>query len=271
MSTPNWRNPAEYPPANSTTSAQWAWEFLRRNAAYRSDWAMLSKRREEIRTKYGEISRLSEALRPEETEFALLKDDPLGIAYDPEKWADESEAQWLERVGKGRRSSLTVHFENRWGMRGDLVDPDYPWHPYWINSPSIVREVVQSSSADQRTPSRDPHRRIELNVLRPLKPQLSTIKRYAEGQQRALAKEGFTSHGDKRRRPGLKYQRYVRLLDALTALGESDTAHPTTTTIGEIGGALFPRESSVDTRVRAMIPVARQLRDTGYADLSGLA
>ena len=38
---PNWKNEAEYPDAEKTSTTQWAWEFLRRNPEYKEDYEKL--------------------------------------------------------------------------------------------------------------------------------------------------------------------------------------------------------------------------------------
>jgi transcriptional regulator len=41
---PDWRDKNLYPNANSTSSLQWAWEFLRRNPEYQRLWTQLKPR-----------------------------------------------------------------------------------------------------------------------------------------------------------------------------------------------------------------------------------
>jgi len=41
----DWRRPEEYPESEDLTDTLWAWQFLRRNAAYQDDWEAESKGR----------------------------------------------------------------------------------------------------------------------------------------------------------------------------------------------------------------------------------
>ena len=145
------------------------------------------------------------------------------------------------------------------------MDPEKSMRPFWHDSHSIVREVVTHEARDPVRPA------IEFDLSRPLKPQLSAAKRLLENRQRA--------HGageKRRRRPGLEYQRHLRLLDALEDLRLSDTDKPDAKSIRAIGTVLFPGDVNPkpdfpsDAKVRAMIPVARRLRDSGYAVLPTL-
>lgn len=264
----SWRSFVDYPNAVSTTSGQWAWEFVRRNPKYRQDWAIYCGRCELIKAKYaGTIED-----RAEPTSFAYLKHDPLGTVYEPERNCDETDSAWIVRVGKGVSTPLNVWLGKKWGMRDGLADPDKGYrHFLWADAHSTVC-LVHITSRDETKPA------IQFDLSRPLKPQFTVAARFLEDHKKRLVSQNLIAGASRnvRRRPGLEYRRHLQLLDALIELGQMDVAKPKTKVIREIGATLFPGAKNpnpqypIDAKVRAMIPIARALRDAGYAQLPGL-
>jgi hypothetical protein len=63
----DWHDPEKYAFTQNLSSAQWAWEFLRRNRDYRQEWAAFNEVWQVLEAAYG---------RPPDRDFCAWKRDP---------------------------------------------------------------------------------------------------------------------------------------------------------------------------------------------------
>lgn len=104
----DWRNPEDYAHTRTLSLHDWAWEFLRRNPEYRSDWLELSQEQPRL-----SAEDFLEAAKRIGAKYGL------GMAIDPSLRPPESHHFWM--IG----TSLRV----LWGMP-DGAEMDKPWPGY---------------------------------------------------------------------------------------------------------------------------------------------
>jgi hypothetical protein len=259
---PDWRDPATYPDPKSTRLTQWAWEFLRRNPDYRSDWRRYAESCAVLRAKHR--SKLDADQEP--TAFAFDHDDPLGCVYEPPREDGESEGGWLRRVGSGSSSPLGSWLCKKWGIggAGGLPEPTAIRFPgLWAASAGLVRMVAsrpEGSAVGTSTVAT-----IEFDLSRPLEPQFAAAKRLLTRRQTYLRQRGVVGTSTAARaQSGVVYRRYLRALDAVE----------TGAKLTHIAQVLFPTDPDPEARrdkARATIRAAKQLRDGGYRRLPSLS
>jgi len=132
---PNWKNDAEYPAEKDTRPTRWAWEFLRRNAQYQTDWqqyadavlAKADKHPETLEYAVWILTRTDEARRAFEAKFSTTQEkdiafkryhdtifdyiDPTLRVYDPPKVSGEA-----DNSKKYYRLDLDVLLGRNWGL-----------------------------------------------------------------------------------------------------------------------------------------------------------
>jgi hypothetical protein len=144
---PNWKDEAAYPITKDAKPTRWAWEFLRRNKGYQTDWqtfadAVMAKAREHPETlKYAEWfltrndgtwaefaaqfqdkAERDAAFRKHADTIFDWRDGPL-LAFDPPLETGESYEQYKQRVAKWSRCPLGDYLGRKWGLRS-LMHPN---------------------------------------------------------------------------------------------------------------------------------------------------
>lgn len=104
----DWRQPEAYAFCDRLTSAQWAWEFLRRNPDYQREWREFWQTWRELEAVYG---------RPPERDFCAWKNDPRA-------WIPASEcAEGDCRVDQDK-VLIECALGARWGFHKFPPDPE---------------------------------------------------------------------------------------------------------------------------------------------------
>lgn len=183
---PNWKNKIEYDFTTSLDRRGWAWEFLRRNEDYKSDFLA--------------------SLLPK-------------TYYLPPKTASESETQWQHRVIEQdlmpEKLAASVYFARKWGIRGVLCDPNghskpeftvkFPSIPSWDQLPAYFDEF--DGGARELQPG---IALVLFDLTAPLTQQFTAAQHMLAQQQDGLSKQTKKSVLN-------KYGLYLRLLDASAA------------------------------------------------------
>jgi hypothetical protein len=259
MPSPDWREAAEYPDPNSTTATQWAWEFLRRNPAYREEFTI--------------------ALAENNNDAILALGRKWGLTFgavDPELRLPSLWVYVEDLSGTGQQVKITpaVAFAN------STVEVLAPRHP-------AGDELFPDSSPSLAAPTWQPEHHNKLAIVfdlnRPIKAQLKqasdilnsgrtfpTIRQIerARGTKLSARERKLVLWSRKRhRRRALKgstklrfdkFQTYLRLLDAKTAGATMDQMVTT----------IIPPRSDKRKTAALWLKSAEKLRDSGYRDIA---
>jgi hypothetical protein len=118
---PDWKNKEDYAYTSSLKPEGWAFEFLRRNKEYQTDYKRLEKAHQTLTKKYGPQSK--------ETKSKWYA-DPLFWHYEPDLFPGEKYNEWVDRaVHQGvepQRTKLHEHVSNKWGLRSFPPNPSHP-------------------------------------------------------------------------------------------------------------------------------------------------
>jgi hypothetical protein len=94
------------------------WQFLRRDQAYRDDYAVFRTLKSKLELKYGPLHLCT---------WQMLIDEPDAWHYSPAKKASESDSVWLSRaICEGydpRKALIHIGYARCWGLT-EMVDPD---------------------------------------------------------------------------------------------------------------------------------------------------
>src|SRR5262249_27181927 len=142
----HWLVANNYPDPKTASNRRWAWEFLRRNPEYRSDWERYAGAAKAAARRKPEIAPYVEFLLSDgqhdfyKTHSSQEAAHLAGMMHDleemqvctPERRPGESEGQWLERLGEGITATITplaCHLGQRWGLRS-ITSPTVPGAPF---------------------------------------------------------------------------------------------------------------------------------------------
>ena len=243
---PDWRDASAYSHLDpeTTTGAQWAWEFLRRNENYQKDYAQWAK---------------------------VPKRGPESVAYIK---------AMLERHIQEGKPLEGQHFENpvhvigrKYGLQtmfGVIPDPanDKPrlmFEPLFFSMTDwLYEQKINQASADlglprsaSTPPLQEGEVRLIIDVRYPIKRQINQAMPMLKDLQKSL----LSNASDKR--PGGKkvrlYQNYLRVLDA-----DVSRATPKEMEVIFSERAEKDRDFDPDDPVRSSLIAAGKLRDRDY-------
>lgn len=147
---PNWRTGEGYPDHGEITS-RWAWEFLRRNPAYRKSWMEFTAVANEILCELDASPNGYNGSREPHgvIDAAMRNDDSRALVCDPPRMRGESEIDWLRRVHRGSWTTLGHWLGARWGLNV-IVDPalDRSMLLRWIDPPTGVTTKIRGNDGD---------------------------------------------------------------------------------------------------------------------------
>ncbi|HEB59889.1 MAG TPA: hypothetical protein ENJ01_11750 [Gammaproteobacteria bacterium] len=238
MTLPDWREADDYAPLAKLTPAHWAWEFLRRNVAYREDYAWFITTWRALEHDYG---------RPPHRDFHRWR-------QDPRAWR---EAPGGEEPGEGEPLLIECWMGERWGLGRFPPDPALPADqlpdpPVWRELPSVVEELPHDDN--QATAF---HVSLRFDTRAPLEAQVEAARRLLAARLHRLRREG-------RLEPATGAQQirvltaYLRLLDAI-----DEGASP-----GEAMALLGDEDAALPADADVMLVRARALRDAEYRFLA---
>ncbi|MCB1722230.1 MAG: hypothetical protein KDJ39_00870 [Gammaproteobacteria bacterium] len=177
MSQRDWQRADDYAFTAHLDAAQWAWEFLRRNPAYRAEWQAFDAVWRALEGAYG---------RPPDRDFCAWK-------RDPRAWVPASECAHGEcRVDHGK-VLIECALGARWGFHKFPPDPDdddaatdarLTWRPLDETQPLVETD-------DGAWLGDDPARvALGFDLSQPLPEQLERAKRSLQVLQRQRVKTG---------------------------------------------------------------------------------
>lgn len=233
----NWRKPEEYDFCETLTSAQWAWEFLRRNPEYGRQWRAFHATWRELEAAYG---------KPPHRDFCAWKNDPR--AWVPAETCPDGEC----RID-GDKVLIECALGARWGFYKFPPDPqdDDP-----VGEGRLVWRPRETAPLKQLEPGEgapdDPARvALVFDLSLPLRDQLDRARLQL---QKALALRRRQGQVAPQRVSSLRgrWRRLLQVLDA-EAVGELDA-------LRECWGS--------DTE--ALVEEAHRMANGGYLDVLGL-
>lgn len=260
---PDWRNAEDYAFTKELSPNGWAWEFLRRNPAYREDYAALSSFLLELEQRFGSIT--------DPLVNKALMDEPGAYCFDPPRQPNESVGEWSRRcIGQNcRRYRIDVYQGRQWGLNGPMIDPFADDHvePSFITNPKWPRRVFldecQDYFSDEGHEPAYPKILFGFSFDLPIESQIKRLRSIMGEISSELEKDGLLSRSANWHHPD-KWRNYLRVLDGFES-GATAT---------EIGDILFPGEDDLKPRqnkVKYQRKKAEELRDDDYITIPNLA
>jgi len=191
----SWDNPADYRFTEELTAEEWAWQFLRRNPAYQTDWRWFQATWTVLEAEYG---------RAPQRDFHRWQQDPR--AYRP------------TTTEQGEVESLLIEcwMGQKWGFYKFPIDPvverPEPGKELLWRDVSPVAQLVEASDADWL--GADPAKvAYGFDLRQPLAPQFAQAQRFLRLLQRQRGKQGSLFVETLRQRQH-EWRLYLRYLDA---------------------------------------------------------
>ncbi len=182
------------------SGAQWAWQFLRRNPQYRSQWQAFHATWLDLEAAYG---------RPPNRDFCAWKNDPR--AWVPASHCEDSDC----RVDQDK-VLIECAMGARWGFHKFPPDPaeDDPVGAGRLSWRDVAQDVAVVEADDQAWLGENPGRvAIGFDLALPLREQLERTKRALQLLQRQRVQAGQIRPLSLRRLSG-ELGQMLRLLDA---------------------------------------------------------
>lgn len=207
MIVPDWIDENAYRFTKRLTASQWAWEFLRRNPAYRDQWQTFIMTWRELEAAYG---------KPSQRDIAAWK-------RDPRAWVPAKECAGSDCKVDGDKVLIECALGARWGFYKFPPDPadDDPvgeGRLTWREVESVPCLVGVDENCHRESVE---NVQVSFDLALPLVAQLLSAKRQLQIEQRRRIKSGLilspriTAHGESLRRQ-------LRLLDALEVGAEPE-------------------------------------------------
>lgn len=199
---PDWKRASEYAFTGQLSSAQWAWEFLRRNPRYREEWQAFHTTWQALEACYGGLSK---------RDFNRWK-------RDPRAWVSVVECEGSDCRIDSDKVLIECALGARWGFYKFPPDPadDDPvgegrltWRQYEIE-PRLLRAGLDSGEPLPGEVS------ISFDLQLPLLAQLASAKRQLQIEQRFQIRSGVIEAPHIRARQE-RLCRLLRLLDGMEA------------------------------------------------------
>lgn len=195
MQRPDWREPSAYTFYMDLSAAAWAWQFLRRNSQYQTDWEWFTRTWQSLEQDYGS---------PPHRDFTRWRQDPRAYRKSSTAGVDDEEPLLIE-----------CWMGLKWGYYKFPLDPamDFPelgkvllWREV-----ETVPPVLDSSNMDYL--AADPAQvALGFDLRLPLQEQLESAKRILVGLRHKLRSAERT--GRSAGNPPESWLLMLRLLDA---------------------------------------------------------
>ena len=203
----DWQTGADYDRYADLVSGEWAWQFLRRNPAYRTDFAWFIEAWNTLEARYG---------KPPQRDFFHWRQDPLA-------WRSEIELKGCGTdVCPGQDDQVLIEcwMGAKWGFRRFPPDPalDFPL----LGDELVWREAdMEALLLDDAPAQLQPDHRISLvfDPLLPIDSQLASARRVLAARRHAMKAQGKLPPVTNAQRQA-RWTRQLRLLDGLEAGAE---------------------------------------------------
>lgn len=237
-----WNEPGDYHFTETLSVAQWMWEFLRRNPAYREDWAWFNETWQILESRYG---------KPPDRDFQRWEADPLA-------WRQVDEDDCSECRVDQERILIECWMGAKWGFYKFPLSPETD-RPVvgeqltWRENEWPAVEVDDHST--DYTGAGDARVALGFDLELPLRPQLENAKRHLQVRQARLRRSGkitLQTLGAMRER----WRWMLSILDAQAAgIDEAETR------------AWFRSRLTADEDFAELAAEARRLVNDGYREL----
>ncbi len=227
---PDWKDPLAYAFCERLTSAQWAWEFLRRNPDYQQQWQAFWDTWQALEAAYG---------KPPNRDFCAWKNDPRA-------WVPASECADGECRIDQDKVLIECALGARWGFHKFPPDPrdDDPVGEGRLSWRPRAEAPLPVLPDDGQEPG-PAHMGLMFDLSLPLKPQLEQARHQLQLEAARRRRE----QGLQPRRVRALREHWVELLRVLDA---------------EYAGELARAR---ETFGEAALTEAMELRDGGYLEL----
>jgi hypothetical protein len=235
-----WWNDQDYAFCASLDRGGWAWQFLRREPAYRADYAEFIATWRQLESAYG---------APPKRDFFRWKQDPRAWRPDVEIAGCDADVC----PGENDQVLIECWMGAKWGLRKFPPDPSIPFPDdlAWREAPIQVEVMVGVDQAG--SPLHEAELALIFDLALSLPAQLEAAKMQLVVARQRLALSGKLPPRNVRE-GAATWRRWLRLLDALEA-GAS---------LAEIGHALDI------TDPERQVEAAKTLRGGGYRRLLNL-
>ena len=208
-SLPDWTNIVDYHFTATLTPPEWAWQFLRRNPEYQTDWQWFSATWSALEAEYGQ---------PPERDFHRWQKDPR--AYREAATSEEGEKEVL---------LIECWMGQKWGFYKFPIDParerpQLGTELLWRDVPITPRLIEQSDTDWLGVNAAKVAYGFDLR--QPLTPQFEQAQRFLRVLQKQRSKPGKVILETPQQRQQ-EWCRYLRYLDA-------ESAHAATEQIIEV-------------------------------------
>ncbi len=230
----DWKQADTYASMQHLSGAQWAWEFLRRNATYQLEWSAFNDVWQQLEAAYG---------RPPDRDFCAWK-------ADPRAWVTvESCAEGDCRID-GDKVLIECALGARWGFYKFPPDPreDDPVGDERLTWRETRQPVGPIVAADVDWFAAPAHFALGFDLSLPLPDQIEQAKRILQAEQRRRLRAGLIRSPSAGRRAE-EYRVMLRLLDADGVSASDDEL------------------ASISQHWEHMLEHARSLQDAGYRHL----
>jgi len=199
----NWRDPATYAYTQTLNAAQWAWEFLRRNKEYQSDYQWFIQTWETLEQRYG---------KPPARDYCRWQQDTLAWRV-----CDEPEIS-QECTLDGERLQIECWMGQKWGFYKFPIDPSVraplaSAQPAWRERQTDAIMMTHDNSDAYLTD--DSRVALGFDLSMPLKQQFENARKMLAILQRQLQKhspERICNVGTQ----GKSWMTCLRILDGLS-------------------------------------------------------
>lgn len=198
----DWRNDADYAFCDQLDPAGWAWQFLRRDPAYRTDYAEFISIWHQLEAAYG---------TPPNRDFFRWK-------QDPRAWRSEAEITGCgSEICPGENDQILIEcwMGAKWGFRQFPHDPAV-MQPETLAWREVPVEVEALSSANRESAQTASKLALIFDLALPLPAQLEAAKHMLVATSSLRAKAGQLPPRNTREGAPI-WRRWLRLLDALDA------------------------------------------------------
>ena len=242
----DWRDPEQYRFTEALGPEHWAWEFLRRNPDYQSDWRWFIERWRALEADYG---------APPQRDFFRWKQDPRAYVVESEAGGEDGCRIDEDKV------LIECWMGARWGLYKFPLDPavDRPALGEQLAWRHADRSAMRVTSGDTDYLGADSGRvALGFDFSLPLRAQIERAKRFLQATQSGLRRQGR-----------LQMRTVANLREGWTQCLRALDGEAAATSRDGLAEVLFgdrpPDRRSED--IARCLSEARRLRDGGYREI----
>jgi hypothetical protein len=217
----NWKKEGDYP-SDTATSEEWAWEFIRRNKTYGTNFKKSQKLLKELENKYGPISKWNK--------IKFKREHPEEFVFTPRKKKSQTVKEWinyclhnlkippqqyLHHVYMARDWGLCHMYDPslKFSLEKILFIPDrYQPYPKLVEFIEELDECPLDAEVDKAIITLDKDVMI-FDLNKPISPQTKKAFQILQKRQKAIKEIPSSKDKHSTNDPPL-WRNYLRILDA---------------------------------------------------------